>query len=358
MRPLSAIDAISPAWNHTSTLLLKPRSWRLLLKIGAVAIFAGLGGGGFNTGIPPNHHISHLPSMQPLFTAAMVFGFLALGLLFSVIGLVLLYIGSRLQFVLFEVLLTRRTLVAPIWARYGSVTWRWVGLKILFAVMALLCMSPILVPAIIYLVKNIVAASNGSQPNPLVFVPAMALSVAAIALTVLVISAIWIWLSDFGLPSIALEDTSIGETVRRVIALVRAEIGQSVLYLLMRLVLSVACTFVAEIGLAMAAFVALIPAGAVAGMLWLLLHSAGITGKVVMISGWVLLAIAFVVLFICAAIMALGYVHSFVKSYSLYFLGGRYPRLGEYLDQYAMVAPAPSPYFPQSTPPYAPPSPS
>ncbi len=358
MRPLSAIDAISPAWNHTSSLLLTPRSWRLLLKIGAVAVFAGLGGGSFNMGLPPNHHISHLPSMQPLFTAAMIVGALALGLLFSIIGLVLLYLGSRLQFVLFEVLLTRRTFIAPIWARYGAVTWRWVGLKILFAITALLCMSPILVPAAIYLVKNIIATSNGSQPNPLVFVPAMALSVAAIAIAVLVISAIWVWLSDFGLPSIALEDTSIAETVRRVIALVRAEVGQSILYLLMRLVLSVACGFIAEIGVGIAAFVALIPAGAIGGMLWLVLHNAGIAGKVIMITGWVLLAIAFVVLIICAAIMALGYVHSFIKTYSLYFLGGRYPRLGEYLDQYAMVAPAPSPYYPHSTPPYAPPSPS
>ncbi|QMV19297.1 hypothetical protein GOB94_11850 [Granulicella sp. 5B5] len=357
MRPLSATDAISPAWNHTSTLLLAPRSWSLLLKIGAVAIFAGLGGG-FSTGLPPNHGVSHLPSVSPLFAAAMLSVIIGISLLALVIGIALLYLGSRLQFVLFEVLLTRRTTIGPIWARYGSVTWRWIGLKLLFMLAALLCMAPILVPAGIYLFRNVFDASNGVHPNLSIFVPAMALSIFAIALGALVIAAIWVWLSDFGLPSIALEDTSITETVQRVLSLVRAEPGQFILYLLLRMVLSFAFTLVAEIGLAIGAVIALIPIGVGGGILWMALHSGGVIGKAVMITGWVVLAIAFLTVFVCAAIMTLGYVRSFLKTYSLYFLGGRYPRLGEYLDQYQATLPIPAPSYPQPYPPYAPPNPS
>ena len=356
MRPLSATDAISPAWNHASSLLLAPRSWRLLLKIGVIAFLTQLGGGGCNAvGVPPQHSVSHLPAMLPLVSAAWIAGLVAVVTLSLVIGFVLLYIGSRLQFVFFEVLLTRHTTISPIWARYGSVTWRWIGLKLLFALTALLCMTPILVPAGIYLFKNVFNASDSAHPNLVVFVPAMILSAFAIALGVLVIAAVWVWLSDFGLPSIALDDTSIGDTVRRVFALVRAEFGQCTLYLLLRLALSIACAFVAEIGLALGALIALIPIGVGGGILWMALHNGGIVSKIVMITGWVVLALAFVVVILFAAIMVMGYVHSFIKTYSLYFLGGRYPRVGEYLDAYLATVLAPAQPYPHSYPPYAPP---
>jgi len=68
MRTLSAIDAIGPAWNHTSRLLLAPRSWRLVLKIGAVAVFAGIGGfgtGSFNSSHNSFHNLHHMHSLPP-----------------------------------------------------------------------------------------------------------------------------------------------------------------------------------------------------------------------------------------------------------------------------------------------------
>ncbi len=40
MQPLSATDAIAPAWQHTRRLLLGPRNPRLFFKIAAVAFFA------------------------------------------------------------------------------------------------------------------------------------------------------------------------------------------------------------------------------------------------------------------------------------------------------------------------------
>lgn len=357
MRPLSATDAIAPAWNHASTLLLAPRSWRLLLKIGAIAFLTQLGGGGCNTtGVPPHQSVSHLPAMLPAIGAAWIAGLFAVALLSFAIGLALLYLGSRLQFVFFEVLLTRRTTIAPIWARYGTVTWRWIGLKILFVLAALVCLTPILVPAGIYLFKHVVTAPE--TPNPAFFIPAIILSVFALILGILILAAIWVWLSDFGLPSIALDDTSIGDTVRRVFHLVRADFGQCTLYLILRLFLSIASAFVAEVALALGALVALIPIGVGGGILWMALHNGGVFSKAVMITGWVVLALAFVTLIVCAAIMVMGYVHSFIKTYSLYFLGGRYPRLGEYLDQYQATLPSPSPLYPQTYPPYAPPHPS
>jgi hypothetical protein len=49
MQPLSAIDAISPAWDHTRKLLLNPMRWQTLLKVGLVAAFAGTGSFNFNS---------------------------------------------------------------------------------------------------------------------------------------------------------------------------------------------------------------------------------------------------------------------------------------------------------------------
>ena len=136
MLPLSAIDAIGPAWSHTRRLLWDKRDWRLLLKIGAVAVFAQLGGANFNSGSFPNSlgNGTHTPSGIPhtAFIAAMVGVIVVVAIFALLFSLALFYLGSRLQFVLFEIVLRSDTTVAPIWRRYGAATWRWIGLKILF----------------------------------------------------------------------------------------------------------------------------------------------------------------------------------------------------------------------------------
>jgi hypothetical protein len=358
MRPLSAIDAIGPAWSHTRRLLPTPRNWRLFLKIGAVAFFAQVGGcnGSYSA---PSHglqgHSAH-------FVAATVAIALTVAVFALAIGLVFFYLRSRLQFVLFEIVLRSETTIAPIWRRYGRATWYWMALKVLFFLAATICALPILIPIVLEFIHSAGPAfSNGQLQNPVTFVLAILAFLGAMFFLFLLIGIAYLLLHDFGLPSMALESTSLTETVRRVWHLLRAEPGPVLLYVLMRFLLGIACAIVADCILFFAAMIALIPLGGAALIDWFSLRHATFAGHVAMICIWVVLGLAFLVLLFLAGIMLLGYVFVFMQAYALYFLGGRYPLVGAYL---APFVPPPHPYSgmppiqhppPPSQPPPSPP---
>ena len=352
MRPLSAIESIGPAWNHTRRLLLTPRSWRLLLKIGAVAFFANMGGCNLTGPVPGQGSIPSLPSstFAPMLAIAFVVGGIAL-----LLALAFFYLSSRLQFVLFEVVLRRDTTVAPIWRRYGRATWYWMGLQLAFFAITLLCIAPFLIPIILHFVHNPNAGSLWDQQN----LGAILLAVLGFALLalliVIILAAGYTLLRDFGLPFMALEGTPLSQTVRRVVSLVRAEPGQMLVYLIMRVVLMFAGAIILEFALGFVVLIALIPLGGIAAILWIALHNAGTAGYVVMIAGWVLLGIIFLALLLVACIMTFGYLQTFLQAYTLYFLGGRYPLVGSYIEP---LLPQPVPAYPTAPQGYYPPAPS
>jgi hypothetical protein len=356
MQTLSAIDAISPAWQHTSRLLYAPRSWRLLLKIGAVAVFAQMGGCNFNApmnfgnGLGNAHPASaHLPSAALLATIVFV-GFAVA----FVIGLGFLYLGSRLQFVLFDIVLRRDTVVGPIWRRYGRATWHWIGLKLTFFVLAFVCFLPITIPILLQFVHVMKQMPSGGDVPPdrlFAFFGVLFGFLGLIFLGLLLFGIGYVLLQDFGLPSMALESTPMRETVARVVRLVRAEPLQVFLYLLMRFVLAFAAAIAGEIALFLSILITLIPLGGAALVLWFSLRHAGSAGWVAMICGWVVLGLIFAALVIVAAIMYFGYLMTFLQAYALYFLGGRYPLLGEML----WPSPLPPPFV---APPPLPPDPA
>src|SRR5579862_2335781 len=106
MLPLTATDAIAPAWQHTRRLLLGPRNPRLFFKIAAIAFFAEIANFSFSFSPPVhNHGGGHIPAL----TAAIlgiIFACVAVGL---VVGLVLFYLSSRLQFTIFHIVLRSET---------------------------------------------------------------------------------------------------------------------------------------------------------------------------------------------------------------------------------------------------------
>lgn len=331
MRPLSAIDAIGPAWKHTGNLLLAPRRWQLALKIGAVAFFAQMGGCNTSFGGPggPGHAGS---GMNGPWLAAMAAAFLIIGLIGLAIGLVLFYIGSRLQFVLFEVVLRGDTTVAPIWRRYGSATWRWMGLKLLLMLVMMICIAPFVIPIIIHFVHSLPANGNPATDQLAGFIAAIFAFIGIIFLVCLVFGAAFVLLRDFGMPFMALESTTLAETVRRVVGLFRAEPGQFLLYLLMYLVMAIAGAIAAEFALGFLAVICALPLGGAAFGMWAALHQHGITAHVMMIGSWVLLGLLLLTVIIIAAMMLLGYVYTFLQAYALFFLGGRYPLVGSYME--------------------------
>ncbi len=345
MRPLSAVDSVSPAWHHTHRLLLARRDWRVLLKIGAVAVFAEAGSFNSSFGNGRNFGAGKAPAVM----AALLAFIVLISIVALLVGLVFFYISSRLQFVLFDVVLRSDTTVAPIWRRYGTVTWRWMLLKFLFFVAALLCLAPVLVPMVIHIIRATANGTDGQMAHPASLIASITGSIFLILLFVFIIAICYVLVRDFGLPSMALENAPMSVTIQRVLRLIQAEPGQITLYLVILLALRIACSILCSVILFFAALVAAIPFGGAGLALWLSLRHSDTAGQIGMIAGCVLLGAVFAILVILAAIMVFGYMFTFFQAYTLYFLGGRYPMLGAYLDASPLPqwVPPPAPAPPQ-----------
>ena len=344
MPPLSATDAIAPAWQHTRRLLLGPRDPRLFFKIAAVAFFAEVLGGTFS--LTRSFNAAHGASGAG---ASSVFTTTVLGIIFicAVVGLILalvfFYLSSRLQFAIFHIVLRSETTVAPIWRRYGPATWRWMGLKILLFLCAFACLAPILVPGVLYFISAVSTQSN-DHSHIVGFILTGICFVVLLILFAIVLAIATVLLRDFGLPSMALEGTPLRETVRRVIALTRAETGQVALYVLLRFCLAVAGGFISELILAILAIIVGAPLGGLGFGLWATLHTSGTGAHAGMIGGWVILALALLTALAICAISLFGYLFTFLQAYAIFFLGGRYPLMGQLITEPpAPVAPARAP---------------
>jgi hypothetical protein len=333
MPPLSATDAINPAWQHTRRLLLGPRNPRLFFKIAAVAFFAEVLSGSFSFS-PPFHHTHNAAGgLSPSISATILGIILVCAIVGLAIGLVFFYFSSRLQFTIFHTVLRSETTIAPIWRRYGPATWRWMGLKLLLFLCAFACLVPILIPGIFYFVSAASRQSHGDNSHIVGFILTGVCFVVLFIIFALALAVATVLLRDFGLPSMALEGTPLRETVRRVIALAHAETGQVALYILLRFCLVIAGGFVAELLIAVLAIVIGAPLGGLGFGLWAILHTAGAAAHAGMIGGWVILGLALVAALAVAVISLFGYLFTFMQAYAIFFLSGRYPLLGQLLTE-------------------------
>jgi hypothetical protein len=343
---------------RTRDLMGRPFRMGTFLKIAAVAFFAEMGGG-LNSHIPG--HSNGLHQLPPAFLAFVVAFAVLLGLVSLVIGLILFYVGSRLQLVLLELVATRYTFVGPLWSKYGSRTWRWIGLRLLLLLCFLIVLLPFIVAAVLYCIHHALGmgAFTGGFPFSGLHIAQILLFVVAAVIVVLVLSAIYMLVHDLALPFLALEDLSISQSLARLRAILAAEPGQVILYLFLRLVLGIVFGIAAEIAVVLVLLISLIPPGIVGVILWFSLHHAGTAGTVLLIACAIFGGLIFLCWAVCVVIGFMGTLLTFFQAYALYFLGGRYPILGDLLDRstpppaYAYAAAFPPPPYqpPQPDPP-------
>jgi hypothetical protein len=338
---------------RTRDLMGRPFRLRTFLKIAAVAFFAEMGGGlNLNLGRGSSNSLHQLP---PAFLAFVVAFAVLLGLVSLVIGLILFYVGSRLQLVLLELVATRFTFVGPLWSKYGSRTWRWIGLRLLLLLCFLIVLLPFIVAAVLYFFHH--AHGAGALGVAGFFsglhIAQILLFIAAVLLVLLIVSAIYMLVRDLALPFLALEDLSISQSLARLRALIAAEPGQVILYVFLRLVLGIVFGIVAEIAVVLVLLVSLIPPGIVGVILWFSLHHAGTAGTVLLIACAILGGLIFLGWAVCVVLAFMGTLLTFFQAYALYFLGGRYPILGDLLDR---STPPPAYAYAFPPPPEPPPS--
>lgn len=343
MRPLSAAEAISPAIERTKAVVFQPfklgRSW----KLAATAYLSVLGA----FFIPTPLFSFFSAASQPRTSIAGLLLSIGFGTVFSIVMFGFFYVGTRMEFVLFDIVLLNEKFVAPSWRRHSHQVWRWIGFKVLFSIGLAILIGPIFYFAFLKFLPQMAAISAvpGQPPSPQILATLLRFY-AVIGLPVAFALLLSSLLTNFVLPSIAMENTTVREGLRRTFGLFTSEPGPVSLFVVLKLFLSIAAFLAMETAVILGEILCLIPIGLVALAGWLLLRSAGDAGHLLMLVGAILLVVLFAAFAFYFGTLIIGSVHVFFQAYALYFLGGRYPMLGDMLEPPAPALPYASPQEP------------
>ncbi len=343
MPPLSAVDAISPAFQHAKRQLFRPFRLGFWARLALVAAATGefyscSGGSGFRYAAPSGGG----PEKHPILTFAgtglgnLPLGhylpLIVLGALLGVAGMIFwLYVSSVFRFILFDTVLTNRLKLKEAWRRWRLQGIRFFWWRILFG-LAVGSAIGMLVGA-----AMLAAFSSGAFQDPRGHIALLVMGGLGcfLALAILLVSAalVALFAKDFLVPVMALEDVGVIAGWRRVIGILRIEKPAYAGYVLMKIILAVGCAILFGILTLVALIVLLVPLSMVGYGAYASVRTAGLllnplTIGLVVIAGGVVLALAvYVAAFISAPAMV------FFQAYVIHFLGSRYPILAERLPQ-------------------------
>ena len=331
MRALSAAEAIAPAINRTREFFFAPPfRWTTFLKLCLVAAITE--GIGTNLQSNGNKHSPNVGSPGDLafhFSPEIIAAIVAMGLLLIFVGLLVVYLVTRLRFAYFHCLVTNTRLIRPGWEMYRPQANRffrmnvWVGLC--FLLMVGLMLSPF-VPGFIRLFKGI-QAGNGPDFG---LILSLALPLIPIFLLIVVAGiALDIILRDWMLPHYALDDETAGQAWGEVWERVLREKGSFFAYVLLRIVLPI----ISFIGLVVVLLVpSLVLLGSVAaaeyGVHAAFANSSGLSAMVGVILQ-VFIGVLTVGFGLVIGISIGGPLSTGIREYALVFYGSRYQKLGD-----------------------------
>jgi hypothetical protein len=348
--PISAIDAISPAFQHTKQQLLQPFRVAQWAKLALVGLLAGeLTSGGCNGGnfhIPPRSSDgqqflhSGLPNFDPMMFVPLI-GLLIV--IFAVLWILFLYVSSVMRFVLFDSVIAKRCEIRPYWARRCGAGLRYFVWQLLFLLAMVVGITILLgVPTALALAAGWLKDPRQHAVPLFLF----GMLVFFVVLSFLVLAAVvHVLTKDFVVPTMALENVSALEGWRRLLPMLNSEKGGYAGYIGMKILMAIGTAVVVGIITVIVVIILLIPVGGFGIVAVLAGKTAGLT--------WNLYTITLAVVAGCMVLAILLYVVSlisvpaivFFPAYSIYFFASRYPALDAFLRP-------PSP----SAPPVPPPS--
>ncbi len=350
--PVSAIDAVSPAFQHATQQLFKPFRFGQWVRLAVVVLIArefigGGWGGGVNMPQVGERRRplffsfdaldafagSTFQTLLPLILAGLAFGLAVL--LFWV------YAGSVYRFILLEAVLSDRCELEKGWHRWQlqghSLFWWWIGSSLAF-LMALAALLGI--PA--YLAAQAGVFREPDRHFGLLLGGGLGLFFLMISL--IVVSALADLLArDFIVPVMALENVGVLEGWRRFLPLLRAEKMAYAGYILMKMVLTIGSTILIGIAQVVALLTLLIPMAVAGVVLFLTARAAGLHWTPSTITATALLALVAFGLIVYAVALVSAPAMVFFQAYAVHFFGPRYAPLAARLAQPAPPAePLPS----------------
>lgn len=339
--PISAVDAISPAFQHAKRQLLQPFRFGQWVRLALVGMLAGeLGSGGgcnSNINLPSTHHpegteqflaqgwpkmLGDHPLMSASFVAILVVAIFGVVVLFT-------YIGSVMRFILFDSIVAKECHIRQGWARrrregWLLFVWQLTLMLLSFVAMALLIGVPLL------FAWGLGWFTHASDHVLGLILGGISLFLVFLALIV-VLAVVHVMTKDFVVPQMALEGISAFEGWSRLWMWLRAEKGGYATYIGMKIVLAVAAGIALTIISVIVILVLLVPFGAIGAVIWMSVKNLALTWNVYTITlavaaGCIALAILIFMISLISVPSAV-----FFPAYSIYFLAARYPALADVL---------------------------
>jgi hypothetical protein len=361
--PVSAVDCVQPAIQHTRDQLFRPfrfGQWSRLALVGFLAAelhTTSCNFNGFNlpvsrprrteefVSVPfPGLHLdpARIAQLAGLIAAAIV--------LAAILFFIFLYLNSVFRFILFDSVIKKRCSIGEGWSQWHRAGRRYFVWQLVFMITYFLALG------VLIGVPLACAGLLGWFRDTGEHVARTALGVVVLIglflVFILVVAAVQLLSKDFLVPIMALEEVDFADGWSRLTALIRPEPGRFAIYLLLKIVLAIAAAILFGIISLIPILALVVPAvlavfaGYKAGLGW---NPA--TVSLAIIGGTVLFA---VLLYIVALVNVPAVV--FFPAFSIYFFASRYPRLDALLNP---APPAPVlPPVPDAPPPFeAPPLP-
>ncbi len=371
--PVSAVDCVQPALQHAREQLFTRFRWGQWSRLALVGILAaelhvgGCGFGNFGGNLP---HIpqkgrnefmqSSLPHGWPPFNPAHIsehigqfVGLILIGIFaLVVLAFVFLYIVSVFRFILFDSVLQRECSIGEGWQKWRRAGGRFFLWQIVFQISVWLFL--LLLVGLPLALAFAAGWTTDLRQHLGRLIVGVILLVGLIVVFVLVAGVVQVLAKDFLVPIMALEDFDFADGWRRLLAIIGPEKGRFAVYLLLKLVLSIAAGILFSIIAIIPGLFVFVPAAVavIAG------HAAGLGWNVTTISLAIISGTLLLLLFIYLIALVCVPATVFFPAYAMYFFASRYPNLDALLHP-APAPPAPEmPPVPESPPPFeAPPLP-
>jgi hypothetical protein len=361
--PISAVDAISPAFHHTKQQLFQPfRAWQWA-RLALVGLIAGevSSGGGCNSPfqMPQIHDggqrfasgAGTLPTANPMLYAGLIALLVILGFVF---WLLLMYANSVMRFVLFDSVLAKECHIRQSWNRRQRPGLRYFGWQLLL----MACFVGIL--TILVGIPAGFALALGWLKNPSQHIVPLVLGGIVLfflffAVVVTLLIAV-VLTKDFVVPQMALEDLGVFEGWRRLWTSVKAEKGSYAAYIGMKILMALGAAMVLGIISFIVILLIAIPLGGLGVIAVITGKTAGLTWNAYTITLAVIVGAFFlaIILYVLALISAPAIV--FFPAYAIHFFASRYRPLDAVVHPATAAPPVPElPPMAETPPPVEPP---
>jgi hypothetical protein len=355
--PITAVDSIPLALEHTKEQLSKPFRLGQWTKLALVGLLAGELGNGFsrsNFQIPPHGGGGpHIGFPGPLGIHPALLALVIASLIVAAVALVIIltYVSSVMRFVLFDSVVSRECHIRQGWGRRLGPGWRYFIWKLLFLIVTLATSVILLgIPAAI-------ALATGWLREPKQHLPALILGgillFCAFFAFFVVAAIVLVLTKDFVIPQMALEDIDAFEGWRRLLPMMKAEKGAFAAYIATKIALAIVASILIGIAAVILGVIFAIPTVALSILAILTGKAGGLTWNVYTITLAVVVGCILLALFLYLVSLVSVPVIVFFPAFSLYFFAARYPRLILPLYPASRAAAAPPGILPSTAPPPA-----